>query len=77
MITKFFLKLCYHYRPMLFRNRSEIQVHGSTSKEDDPAVNFEVGLVLSDFFLNYGLQQHNPHAFGRNIYEVMINSITH
>jgi len=72
---EFFLKLCHHYKTYVVqRPLLKYRVHGSnTLKEDDPAVNFEVGLVLSDFFIKNSLKNIIPECVReKNIYEVMI-----
>ena len=68
---EFFLRLCYHTKvhikeaPLL-----KYRIHSSnTIRENEPAVSFEIGLILSNFFLNYDLQK----VFSdNNIYTTML-----
>lgn len=56
---EFFLRLCYHQRVQIIEAPLvKYRIHSlNTVKENEPAVSFEVGLVLANFFLNYDLQK--------------------
>jgi glycosyltransferase involved in cell wall biosynthesis len=77
----FFLRLCCRYKASLIESPLlKYRVHGSnTLREDDPELNFEVGLVLASFFLKYGMRDIFSEYFENNdTYEVMakfLNSI--
>ncbi len=72
---EFFLRLCYSYKAHIIgRPLLKYRIHdANTLREDDPEVNFEVGLTLASFFLTYGIGDIIPcRADKKNIYEVMM-----
>jgi len=55
----FFLRLCYRFKVHLIeRPLVKYRIHSmNTVKENEAAVNFEVGLILTNFFLRHDLQE--------------------
>ncbi len=72
---EFFLRLCHSYKAHIIgRPLLKYRIHdANTLREDDPGVNFEVGLTLASFFLAYGIKDIIPcRVDKKNIYEVMM-----
>ncbi len=67
----FFLRLCYDHKVYLIEKPLlKYRVHSlNTVKENEAAVSFEVGLVLSNFFLNYDF--HHLYKSEDDIYAAM------
>lgn len=69
---EFFLRLTYHYPVRIFEKAMvKYRIHaGNTIKENEAAVNFEVGLVLLSFFLRYDMKRFLPS--GEKKFETLI-----
>ncbi len=73
---EFFLRLCYYQKVHIIEKPLvKYRIHSlNTVKENESAVDFEVGLVLANFFLNYDVYRFFEGANGH--YEIMMKFLS-